>query len=285
MTPFTITDKEFCAFRDLIHHEVGIFLREVKRQLVVARLARRLRYFGFQTFSEYYQHLMTQDPRGVEREQMVNCLTTNKTDFFREPHHFTFLQEQVFPKLRAQAQRGGPKRLRIWSAGCSSGEEAYSIAITIREAFGLQADWDIKVLASDIDTNMLSQAKAGRYTTDRVSHLPEPLVRKHFLRGTGEWAGCIKVRPELQQLIAFRHINLIAESWPIQCRFDVVFCRNVSIYFNRDTQHQLFERFSTYVEESGYLFTGHAESLFGLSKRFASLRGTIYRVQSERVAA
>jgi len=186
---FTISDREFASFRALILQEAGISLGDSKRHLICARLGRRLRRLGLQTFSQYYAYLMSCDPGREERLQMVNCITTNKTDFFRENHHFEFLRDRVFPELRERALAGKPRRLRIWSAGCSSGEEPYSIAIAVREFFSALPGWDVKILASDIDTEMLRTAEQGIYAAERLAGVPEELRRRHFLRGRGEWAG------------------------------------------------------------------------------------------------
>ncbi len=279
---FNITNEEFRAFHVLVLKEAGIFLSDAKRQLVASRLAKRLRHFGFSTFSQYYHYLETQDPCGEERLQMVNCITTNKTDFFRESHHFDFLRDQVFPELRERALQGGPRRLRIWSAACSSGEEPYTIALTVREEFPAHCGWDIRILASDIDTDILHRAERGVYTMERLAGMPEPFRRKYFLRGKGKWEGSVRVRPELQELVTFRRINFMDPTWPIHTRFDVIFCRNVIIYFDRETQRRLFERLRRYLHEDGYLMVGHSESLHWLADLFVPLRGTIYRPRSAK---
>jgi chemotaxis protein methyltransferase CheR len=276
---FSITDKEFHAFRELILKEAGISLNDAKRQLVSSRLSKRLRHFGFPTFSRYYDYLRTQDPQREELREMINCITTNKTDFFRENHHFEFLREQVFPRAREQAARGGPRTLRIWSAACSSGEEPYSIAITVREAFGSLMGWDVKILASDIDTNILQQGERGIYAEERFAGMPKEIQRRYFLRGKGRWSGFYQVRPELRDLITFRQLNFIETPWPIRTRFDVIFCRNVIIYFNRETQQILFERLAKHLKEDGYLFVGHSENLHWLNHLFAPLRNTVYQLR------
>jgi chemotaxis protein methyltransferase CheR len=279
---FRISDKEFRAFRELIFAEAGISLSDAKRVLVCSRLSRRLRHYGFETFSQYYDHLMSGDPAGDERLKMINCITTNKTDFFREMHHFEFLRSQFFPELRERVLRGGARRLRIWSAGCSSGEEPYSIGMTVRDVFGFLPGWDIKMLASDIDTDMLSAAERAIYPAERLESVPAEHQRRYFLRGRGEWAGYFKVRSELRDLVTFRRINFADAAWPIQTRFDVIFCRNVIIYFNRETQRRLFERLATYLQPDGCLMVGHSESLQWLSDLFVPLRGTIYRLRDAR---
>lgn len=277
--PFTITDKEFSNFRSLILKEAGISLGDAKRQLVCSRLSRRLRALGLQTFSQYYDYLKSQDVQGQELLQMINCITTNKTDFFRERHHFDFLRNHVLAGIREQAVRGGPKRIRIWSAGCSTGEEPYTIAMTVKETLVSLSGWDVKILASDIDTEVLRMAERGIYAAERLEGLPEEIRRKHFLRGKGEWGGCLRVRPDLKELIAFRRINLTEDSWPVRTIFDAIFCRNVVIYFNHETQDSLFRRFASFLKEGGHLFVGHSESLHWLGDLFQPLAGTTYRLK------
>jgi chemotaxis protein methyltransferase CheR len=275
---FTITTHEFSAFRELIHREAGISLSEAKEQLVCSRLGKRLRHLKLESFSQYYDYLMNHDPVGEERLQMINCITTNKTDFFRENHHFDFLRDQVIPEIRERALRGRPKRLRIWSAASSTGEEPYSIAMTVREAFGGTAGWDVKILASDIDTAVLHAAEQGVYKQEKLADIPEDLLRRYFLRGKGEWEGYFKVKRELREMITFRRVNLI-EPWPFKTRFDAIFCRNVVIYFGRPTQQRLFEQLARVLSAEGYLFVGHSENLYWLSDLLVSLPGTIYRLR------
>ena len=274
-----ISDEEFHLLRQLIHAEAGISLSEAKRALLSSRLAKRLRHFGFQTYSQYYDHIRNHDPTGAERRQMINCITTNKTDFFREPGHFAFLKDKVFPLVRERAGRGGPRRLYLWSAGCSTGEEPYTLAMTLREYFGPPAGWDVKILASDIDTEVLQKADKGVYSEDRTQDLPEDLKRKYFLRGTGTNAGFVQVRPDLRRLITFQRINFIEEPWPLKTRFDIIFCRNVIIYFDRPTQQRLFQRMAGYLNSDGFLFMGHSENLSWLTDLFQPQGGTIYSLR------
>jgi chemotaxis protein methyltransferase CheR len=279
---FTITQKEFVVFRELIFKEAGISLSDAKRALVCSRLSRRLRHFGFKTFTQYYDYLMHSDAAGAELLQMINCITTNKTDFFRESHHFDFLREFFFPQVRERALWGHAKRLRIWSAGCSSGEEPYTIGLVAREFFGVLPGWDVKILASDVDTEMLRIGAQGIYPAERLESVPLELRKRHFLRGRGEWAGYYRVRNELRELVTFRRINFADDPWPINTRFDLIFCRNVIIYFNRETQRKFFERLARYLHPYGCLMVGHSESLQWLSDLFVPLSGTIYRLKDPR---
>lgn len=279
---YTISQREFEAFRELIFKEAGISLSDAKRVLVCSRLSRRLRHYGFKSFGQYYDYLMNADSSGAERLRMINCITTNKTDFFREMHHFEFLRDHFFPEIRERTLQGRPRRLRIWSAGCSSGEEPYSIAMIVREFFGFLQGWDIKILASDIDTDMLRVGEGGIYPAERLESVPAEYQRRHFLRGRGEWTGYFQARSEVRDLVTFRRINFADSPWPIHTRFDVIFCRNVIIYFNRETQRRLFERLAEYLEPDGCLMVGHSESLQWLSDMFVLVRGTIYRLRDAR---
>jgi len=273
---FRISPEEFGRLRDLVRRHTGIALSEHKRSLVASRLGKRLRALGFPSFHAYCGHLAAEAGR-PELEHFINAITTNKTDFFREPAHFEFLQSQVLPALRAQAARGQERRVRIWSAACSTGEEPYTIAITLREGLEPLAAWDVRILASDIDTQVLRQAAAGIYPVERVAGIRPFLVQRHFLRGTGSREGFVRVREEVRRLVTFRRINLLEEPWPIRTRFRCIFCRNVLIYFDQATQRRLIGRLADHLAAGGYLFLGHSELLHGLSDDFDYVRTTIYR--------
>ncbi len=273
-----ITDREFEVFRELIYTHTGISLGPNKRPLLRSRLGKRLRALGLTTFTEYHRFLTERDPRGEELARFINAITTNKTDFFREAHHFTYLAEQWVPALRARAARDGGRSARIWSAACSSGEEPYTIALTLLGALGSTLGWDLRILASDIDTDMLDRAAAGIYSMDQTATIPRPLLARYFLRGTGTKAGFVSVRRELRNLITFRRLNLLDDPWPIRTRFDVIFCRNTLIYFDRPTQQRTLERFMGLLKEDGLLFLGHSESIHGLVTGLKHLGNTIYQL-------
>ncbi len=270
---FALHDNEFEAVRRFLYDATGIALGDAKRDMVCSRLAKRLRHHGLSSFGEYLS--LVREGRGGERQEFINCLTTNKTEFFREGHHFEFLRDTVIPGARAKG-----KRLRVWSAGCSTGEEPYTLAMTLREHCPASGGWDVRVLASDIDTAVLAAAERGVYDADRGG-IPPELLHKYFLRGTGANAGKIAARPELKDLITFRQINLMTEPWPIRTRFDVIFCRNVVIYFDRETQHRLLTRFAAHLKPDGYLFMGHSENIHWMADTFAPLGGTVYRPRAE----
>ncbi len=270
---FEFSDQDFRRIRQIINEVAGISLADSKRELVYSRLSRRLRQLGLRRFEEYCRLLETGGD-SAELGEFVNALTTNLTAFFREPHHFEFLAEDLLPVLTRERAFGN-RRFRIWSAGCSTGEEPYSIAMVLRELLPA-VGWDVKILATDLDSNVLATAERGVYEWDRVKGLSEARLRRWFLRGRGAQEGRVQVAPALREMITFRRLNLM-EEWPMRGVFDIVFCRNVVIYFDKPTQRVLFERFADILVEQGHLFVGHSESLFKVTERFAPLGKTIYR--------
>jgi chemotaxis protein methyltransferase CheR len=270
---FSITTDEFLRFRKLIYDESGISLSDQKQSLLASRLSKRLRELGLETFSDYFA-TVTEDPNREEFTRMLDLISTNKTDFFREPKHFDFLRERILPEL------AGGKRIRIWSSACSSGEEPYTIAMTLYEGVSDPAQWDFQVLASDLSTRVLAKAAAGVYGEDRFRDVPPDVLRRHFLRGRGERAGVYKVKPHLAEMIRFRRLNLMDEQFPIKTPLDLVFCRNVMIYFDRPTQEKLVNKFHRYLKPGGYLFIGHSESLQWVEHPFKSLAPTIYQKET-----
>ncbi|OQW33617.1 MAG: hypothetical protein A4E19_04335 [Nitrospira sp. SG-bin1] len=267
---YEITAKEFQEFRKLIYDESGISLSDQKKTLLASRLSKRLRELGIETFSAYYTKV-TGDPTREEFTRMLDLISTNKTDFFREPKHFDFLRDTILPELAQE------KRIRIWSSACSTGEEPYTIAITLFEGVQNPAQWDFKILASDLSTRVLAKAAAGLYDQDRFRDVPPEVLRRHFLRGRGASDGLFKVKPHLAAMIRFRRLNLMDDRFPIKAPLDLIFCRNVMIYFDRPTQETLVNKFHRYLKPGGYLFIGHSESLQWVNHPFKSLAPTIYR--------
>nr|MBI3614074.1 protein-glutamate O-methyltransferase CheR [Nitrospirota bacterium] len=270
---YTITDEEFERFRSLVYRESGISLNDGKKSLLVSRLSKRLRTLGLETFHAYHEHVVG-EPSGDEFTRMLDCIATNKTDFFREPLHFEFLRERILPTLDSL------KRIRIWSSACSSGEEPYTIAMTLYDGVATPLQWDCKVLASDLSTRVLAQAASGVYEEERVRELPPEVVKRHFLKGRGAQAGTIKVKSHLSGMIRFQRINLMDERYPIKTPLDVIFCRNVMIYFDRPTQQQLVNKFHRYLKPGGHLFIGHSESLQWVKHPFRTVAPTIYRKEA-----
>ena len=267
---FEISTEEFQRFRTLIYDESGITLNDQKQGLVASRLSKRLRDLGLSTFSEYYDQV-TRDSSREEFTRMLDLISTNKTDFFREPKHFDFLREEILPQL------GQEKRIRIWSSACSTGEEPYTIAMTLYDGVSDPTQWDCKILASDLSTRVLAKAAAGVYDAERVHDVPSETVKRHFLRGRGASDGVLKVKPHLSAMVQFRRLNLMDEQFPIKSPLDLIFCRNVMIYFDRPTQERLVNKFHRYLKPGGHLFIGHSESLQWVTHPFTVVAPTIYR--------
>lgn len=256
---FLFTTDDFKKIAEILHSHAGIALAEGKAALVYSRLAKRLRSLGLRSFREYCA--LVEDAKGVdERQAMMAALTTNVTRYFREPHHFDHLRDVVMPKLVDRARRGG--RVRLWSAACSNGQEPYSMAITVLAALPEATRLDVKILATDIDPNMIAEGKAGVYREDAVEPVPLDLRRKWFKKvpvgNDVRWG----VADELRELVSFRELNLIGD-WPMKGKFDVIFCRNVVIYFDEPTQERIWSRFAPMLEPGGTLYIGHSERVSG----------------------
>ena len=269
---FAFSNEDFEALRRLVKELTGINLTDQKRELVYGRLARRLRALHLRTFAQY-RDLLASDG-GKEISEFCNAITTNLTSFFRESHHFDYLREQL---LQARAtERSASRRLRIWSAGCSSGEEPYSLAMTVLETIPDLRTWDIKILATDLDSDVLSKAQRGIYAADRVRALGPQRLSRFFVERRGRDGPCYEVAPELMSLITFRQLNLM-HSLPMKGPLDAIFCRNVVIYFDKDTQRELFARVAHLQRRNDLLFLGHSESLFKVSESYTPIGKTIYR--------
>ncbi|MEW5816299.1 MAG: protein-glutamate O-methyltransferase CheR [Spirochaetota bacterium] len=270
---YTISDREFKLFQELIYRETGIFLPAEKKLLLVSRLSKRLRALGLSNFSRYYDYLHASPDTAQELIMMINRITTNKTDFFREPHHFEYLKNELFPQFK----RDNQKNIRIWSAGCSTGEEAYSLALTVAEIFGEKPVEDIKILATDLDTSVLEWAEKGIFTPERVTPIPKLLLAKYMSKlNDGSW----EIKTTIKRMIYFRRLNLITPKFPFTHGFDIIFCRNVLIYFKKEDRFALIEKLHSVLRENGCLFLGHSESLLNNNLGFQLLRNTIYRKSS-----
>jgi chemotaxis protein methyltransferase CheR len=266
-------DAEFEFIRHVVGENAGIVLGPNKRQLVQGRLARRLRELRLSSYQEYCEHVRSSGPE--ELVGLINALTTNVTAFFRENHHFEALAEYMLPE--AMRRNAASRRIRIWSAGCSTGEEAYCLAMIAADVVP-PAGWDCKVLATDIDSNVIAFGQEGVYPLDRVASLPTERLRSCFQKGTGLQVGKAIVKAQLRAAVTFRVLNL-QHPWPMHGPFDVIFCRNVMIYFDQATREKLVNRFVGMLAPGGYLCIGHAESLHNLEAGVKAVGKTIYRKQ------
>jgi chemotaxis protein methyltransferase CheR len=272
---FEFTRADFERVRGLIYQRAGISLADSKQEMVYSRLARRLRATGIDSFSRYLDALEAgrlSGNTGEEWEAFTNALTTNLTSFFREAHHFPLLAEHVL-----KARRQHPGQLTIWCSASSTGEEPYSIAMTVCEAFNTLSP-PVSIIATDIDTNVLATAAAGVYPIERVDKLEPERLRRFFLKGKGAQEGLVRVRPELRNLVTFRQLNLLADGWDLKGPFDAIFCRNVMIYFDKDTQRRILSRFVPLMKPDALLFAGHSENFLYVSDSLRLRGKTVYEL-------
>ncbi len=291
--------REFKTFRELIHRQTGIWLRDGKQAMLAARLSRRLRHHGMKDFAAYAAYVETVKDGGKELSEIINCVTTNKTSFFREMHHFDFLAQTLVPQLQAGAELGRARSIRIWSAACSTGEEPYSIAISILDALktvqapGLVSPslgkalsppggWQVEVVASDIDTVVLATAAEGIYDQEFLEDVPAALQTKYFLRGKGDMRGRVRVKKEVAQLVKFQRLNLMDAQWAIEGLFDAIFFRNALIYFTRETQEVFLRKMLHYLKPRGYLILGHSEHVPWLNDSVEALKNTVYQLRAQK---
>jgi chemotaxis protein methyltransferase CheR len=268
---FAFGEEDFQALRLLVKSVTGIHLSEQKRELVYGRLTRRLRALQLRSFAEYRERLQGDVQ---ELAELCNAITTNLTSFFREPHHFQYLREHVLAPLAAD-RRGG-RRLRIWSAGCSTGEEPYSIAMTVLEALPDPSRWDVRILATDLDSEVLERARRGIYPPERMGSLSPERLQRFFVDRQEAGGLCRQIRPEVAARVTFKQLNLI-HALPMRGPLDAIFCRNVVIYFDKETQRELFARIARLQRPGDLLFLGHSESLFKVCDSYALIGKTIHR--------
>lgn len=291
----TMDTREFKIFRELIHRKTGIWLRDGKQVMLAARLSKRLRHHAMSDFATYAAYVEKVQDGGKELAEIINCVTTNKTSFFREMHHFDFLSQKLVPQLVAGARLGRARSIRVWSAACSTGEEPYSIAICLLDALktahapvvpGLgqplspPGGWQVEVVASDIDTVVLATAEQGIYDRDSLEEVPPSMQTRYFLRGKGDMSGQVRVKKEVAQLVKFQRLNLMDEKWPIDGLFDVIFFRNALIYFNRETQEIFLRKMLRHLKPRGYLILGHSEHVPWLSDSVEALSNTVHQLRA-----
>ncbi len=272
------TDADFVAIARRAHRDFGLYLPDTKKDLVYSRLLKRLRQLGLRDFRPYCA--LIEGPEGAdERLRMLSALTTNVTHFMREEHHFRMLRETILPPVLAAARSG--RRVRLWSAGCSAGQEPYSLAFTVLDLCPEAAKLDLRILATDVDPEILARARDGVYRAEELSAIPEPARSRHVERSRD--GDVFSIGQVARALIQFAELNLI-ESWPMRGQFDIVFCRNVAIYFDKDTQERLWQRFADIVAPGGHLFIGHSERISGPAEaRFRSVGVTVYRHDARRI--
>lgn len=273
---YELNQREFDQLSRLVYEKSGINLHEGKQELVRARLSKRLRETGLNTFQAYYDFVLREDT-GQELVALLDSISTNLTSFFREPAHFDYLRQEILPQM-AERQGLGSRRLWVWCAGCSSGEEPYTIALCLLEGLPSLIGWDVKIVATDISTRTLETAQAGIYKAERVSTVPRELLSRYFQRGVKEWAGHYRVKPSVRRLVDFRRANLL-EGPPVAGQFEVIFCRNVMIYFDASTQERVIGIFRNHLLPGGILFIGHSESLARVKHNLRYLKPAVYSKQ------
>ena len=269
-------DSDYDFIRELVYSHSRINLGPDKRELVSARLGKRLRATNITSISDYCRFLQ-QKESGEELSHLIDAISTNHTFFFREPQHFDFLTKTLIPEMESRRAFAGWPSFNVWSAASSSGEEPYSIAIALLEHFGARATWPWRIEATDISHKILQRARVGVYREDAISKVPAPVLRKHFQKGFGPQDGNYRVKPHVQECVTFRQLNLLEGTYPFTEPFQLIFCRNVMIYFDRKTQEELVARLTHQLVPGGYLFVGHSESLSGVKHTLDTIKPAIYR--------
>lgn len=270
-----LSEKEFELFRQLVKKHVGVSFGRIKKATLQRKLAYRLNSLGLESYIEYYRYLLQDKEKGWELRKFINTITVDQSDFFRHPKQFELLANVVLPHLAARNKT--TKKLRIWSAGCATGQEAYSIAIVVNEMFEGDQDWDIRILASDVDTDALKIAYRGLYPVQCIQKIPIKYLNKYFTKGTGENSGFFLVKKDLRKKLLFRRLNFVDFSFPFMSYVDIIFCRNVMIYFDMEIKKRLIDNFFNVLEQDGFLFLGASESLVGVDDRFALLSYFTYQ--------
>ncbi len=265
---FPMSDDNFNLIKKVAYSLTGISLSDHKKNMIYGRLARRMRSLSLSDFDQYCDLIAASESE--EHAEFVNAITTNLTSFFRESHHFEYLESSILPEL--YRKNIDSKRIRIWSAGCSTGEEAYSIAMVLR-CHSMFNSWDVKILASDLDSNVVAKGKRGVYPTERADAIEQRYRRYLSVNSVDD---LVRVKDSVREIITFKQLNLLSP-WPMKGPFDLIFCRNVVIYFDVETQRTLFDRYAEILRSDGHLFIGHSESLHNITRRFSPLGRTIYQ--------
>jgi chemotaxis protein methyltransferase CheR len=274
--PAKMKDKEFKQFSSFIYDKVGIQLPPTKKTMLEARLQKRLKAINCATFEEYGQFVFSPQGQQSELVHLIDVVTTNKTDFFREPGHFAFLTEKALPTLLSQRDRSPSQPIRIWSAGCSSGEEPYTLAMVAADFAAEQRGFRFSILASDISTRILDTARTAIYPEERTEDIAVNIKKRYLLRSRDRQRGLIRICPELRAMVSFQRINFMDEDFGLKEKMDIIFCRNVVIYFDKPTQQNLMRKFHRQLRPGGYLFLGHSETLNGIDVDFKAVGSTVY---------
>lgn len=274
-----MSDYEFGCYRKLIYSRAGIHLTPPKKALLEARLNRRLRELGMESFLQYYKYVAA-DQSGAELVRLLDRVATNETHFFREPRQFEFLENTLLPDWLAQGDTGlRPRQVRVWSAGCSTGEEPYSLAMMLLDHLPPARGWKLEIVGSDLSSRVVESAQIAIWPLAKADEIPERYLKRFMLKGIGAQAACMKAGPELRSIVRCVNLNLNAESYPLPGGFDLIFCRNVMIYFDAPTRARVVERLLRYLAPGGYLFVGHAESLSGVNPQLRHVIPTVYTTQ------
>ncbi len=279
-SPIPVTDDEFRLFQQLVYQWSGIFLSPIKRALLAARLSKRVRQLGLRSFSEYYRHLSQGEDD--ERRILLDSICTNETHFFREPAQFDFLDQVVLPGMMADGRR--QKRIRVWSAGCSTGEEPFSLAMLLHDRLAASG-WSIEILATDLSTRVLEKAANAEWPVESAAEIPPAYLRRYMLKGRKSKEGIMRAGPQLRSLIHFAQLNLSDAVYAIPGQFDLIFCRNVMIYFDQTSKKHVFERLVAHLAPGAYLFLGHAESGTGWREDLVPVRPAICQYRARKGSA
>ncbi|OGR01413.1 MAG: chemotaxis protein CheR [Deltaproteobacteria bacterium RIFOXYD12_FULL_50_9] len=272
-----LTNKQFNFFSELIYTICGIKLPPIKKAMLIARISKRLRALQIPSFAEYIDFISSPEGEAQELVHLIDTVSTNKTDFFREADHFNFITQRYLPELAGRCRtEGGRRELRIWSAGCSSGEEPYTMAMVLADFAAANPWFSYAILATDISTKMLAMASQAVYADSRITTIPETYRRRYLMRGKGAHEGTHRIVPELRQRITFRRLNFLDSEFDLRKQMDIIFCRNVIIYFDQKTQMALFQKFYRNLAPGGYLFIGHSEALVGLDDRMTRVAASVF---------
>lgn len=273
VSTFELKNSDFEKISRLVYEQCGIYLHEGKKELVKARLSKRLRAGSYKSFSEYYRYVTTEEGTN-ELVSMIDSISTNLTSFFREESHFARLGYILLRAIEKSGQRGSKNNFKIWSAGCSTGEEAYTLAMTVKETIG-QHSFDVSILATDISTKVLKIAEAGVYGQEKIKNISPDILKKYFQVGTGQSTGYVRIKNDIKKMITYQRFNLM-DRFHAQNNYDVIFCRNVMIYFDKKTQNAVVNKFYDSLRNGGYFFVGHSESLTGLKHQFNYVEPSVY---------